>query len=362
MTEGLSDRFVFQRNPLRFDLTRDAAREVFAETIDSIMTMDLMSKGIVSWMYGAARRIVGGPLAFNAARLLRETVRTASTPIFLTAGSMSHFLHIPETDGPIGTVVLCRALVIGLRAVPVVLVDRGDEEAMGSILRAASLVPVRHVDEARNVRNSVVVRGLPIVREEAQAAIQQLFAETEPVAVVAVERPGWNVKQQYHKAVGLNISAHTAPMDLVFADAKAKKAPTIGIGDYGNELGMGSLADTVRQQLPTGSHCQCPCNAGVAATTEADSLVVATTSNWGAYGCASCLAEMVGDADVFIDAEIGMRIISQAVSSGFVDGGSFKPRLPSGDGFPRNIDGSIVTLMRYALMSILDRSDSASLL
>src|SRR5262249_9775920 len=60
---------------------------------------------------------------------------------------------------------------------------------------------------------------------------------------------------------------------------------TIGIGDGGNEIGMGSLPrDIVEHDIPNGPL--------IAATTRTDHLIVAGVSNWGAYGLLAAIASL----------------------------------------------------------------------
>jgi hypothetical protein len=55
---------------------------------------------------------------------------------------------------------------------------------------------------------------------------------------------------------------------------------TIGIGDGGNEIGMGKLPwDTIRKNIPNGGRVAC--------RVPADHLIVAGVSNWGAYALAA---------------------------------------------------------------------------
>jgi thiamine pyrophosphate-dependent acetolactate synthase large subunit-like protein len=69
---------------------------------------------------------------------------------------------------------------------------------------------------------------------------------------------------------------------------------TVGIGDGGNEIGMGNIYDTVRKVVPYGDQCKCPAKCGIADSTLVDVTVVATVSNWGAYGIEACLAALSG--------------------------------------------------------------------
>ena len=72
-----------------------------------------------------------------------------------------------------------------------------------------------------------------------------------------------------------------SPAHLLFEAAKLQPAlTTIGIGDGGNEIGMGKIPwDVIRRNIPGG--------ALVACRVPTDYLIVAGVSNWGAYGLAA---------------------------------------------------------------------------
>ena len=56
---------------------------------------------------------------------------------------------------------------------------------------------------------------------------------------------------------------------------------TIGIGDGGNEIGMGKVRDLVRKHIPHGEEIAC--------CVGADQLITAGVSNWGGYALATAL-------------------------------------------------------------------------
>ena len=66
-----------------------------------------------------------------------------------------------------------------------------------------------------------------------------------------------------------------APLDALFLRRRAGTV-TIGIGDGGNEIGMGRVRARVVRDVPNG--------AKIASVVRTDHLVVAGTSNWGAWG------------------------------------------------------------------------------
>src|SRR5262249_31925838 len=66
-----------------------------------------------------------------------------------------------------------------------------------------------------------------------------------------------------------------------------KRPPTIGIGDGGNEIGMGKIAwETIHRNVPNGGLIAC--------RVPTDHLIVAGVSNWGAYALAAGVALLSG--------------------------------------------------------------------
>ena len=84
---------------------------------------------------------------------------------------------------------------------------------------------------------------------------------------------------------GVDIRTYNAPLEKLFF---GQPWTTIGIGDGGNEIGMGSIYRAVRAaNIPNGdkSACVVPC----------DHLIVATISNWGAIGLIGSVAILRSD-------------------------------------------------------------------
>lgn len=100
-------------------------------------------------------------------------------------------------------------------------------------------------------------------------------------AAIAVERCGRAQDGDYYNMAGRSIREHTAPIDLLFDETM----PSCGIGDGGNEIGIGPLCGN----LPG---LALPKHALSAVSTTAP--VIATTSNWGAWGVVAALGAMAG--------------------------------------------------------------------
>ena len=205
-----------------------------------------------------------------------------------------------ETDGPPGTFVLARTLA-ALGYTPVVVTDalcRGLFEPFGI---AAEYLP--------HDADLTCARGL--------------LARLAPKALVSIERCGRNEHGFYRSMRGLDIGPYTAPADLLF-DA-ADGIPTVGIGDGGNEIGMGALAPVIRRELDL-EPCVVP----------ADELIIAAVSNWGAYALAARLQARAGRGPVMPPADEVTAFFAHIVACGCTDGMSGKAEMKE-DGFDLSV-------------------------
>jgi hypothetical protein len=88
---------------------------------------------------------------------------------------------------------------------------------------------------------------------------------------------------------GVDITGSMSPAHLLF-EAASEQTPavtTIGIGDGGNEIGMGKIPwDVIRRNIPGGGRVAC--------RVPTDHLIVCGVSNWGAYGLAAGVALLRG--------------------------------------------------------------------
>ncbi|MBR2098604.1 MAG: DUF4392 domain-containing protein, partial [Firmicutes bacterium] len=153
------------------------------------------------------------------------------------------------------------------------------------------------------------IRTVYLDLDAADTDAAKLLDSLEPVGLISVERCGRDSKGVYANMRGVDISSETAPCDALFLAAYGK-IPTIGVGDGGNEIGMGNVARAVEQRLSL-----------TPAQIKADILVIATVSNWGAYGIAAYLAKLSGKA-VFPPVEDVKAYLRRTVSLGSVDGRS----------------------------------------
>ena len=323
-------------------MTIELAR--IAEAIDHLITAPMSNwtilKGIpLDSLYEASRRRAKQPLTLAAADLLAKRVKPGDR-VLMVSGFIMRDYGLPETDGPIGAAVLARALALGLGAVPIGVSEASVLPCLEACFAAAGLIPAT-VEALGRGRNRCAFVEFPVDASFAAAKARRILDELEPKALIAVERPGAGADGEYHGGGGFAISSFTAKTDVLFALAQERGIATIGIGDLGNELGLGVVAAEVRAHVPLGET--------IAAHLAADVAVIANISNWGAYGVAACLAAMLGNDGLFHDGRDELRLIDACVAAGAIDpvGGQRRAWV---DGTDAATNAAMVDLLRSVVV------------
>lgn len=336
--------------------------EAIAENIDRLITTDVASRGTIGILYPHARSKVGEPLVLYAARKLLDSAKPGGVVFIATGWPDRPWVspHIAELDGPIGAAVLSRALHIAFNAVPIILTERDLVSALEVVVRAAGLVPVtpeqgmRSIESPKPIHTASVLH-FPMDTDLARETSRSLIEKFSPWAVIAIEKGGMNEKGRIHTGEGYDTTDHTAKIDFLVRDAKEFGILTIGIGDGGNEIGMGLIREEIKQRLPYGSKCQCACGSGIASVTETDVLVTSAVSNWGAYGIEACLAVLLQKPEIMHDRESEVRMLESASISGLIDG-STGFSVPSVDGLPVEVHASLVYVLRALVTNAIKHS------
>src|SRR5207249_10522215 len=102
------------------------------------------------------------------------------------------------------------------------------------------------------------------------------------------------------------------------------RATTIGIGDGGNEIGMGVARAGLRRLGPL--------HARIASVVSVDHLVVAGVSNWGGYGVVAALSRLAG-RDLPHTPTLERHLVEACVAAGASDGVT-RRREATADGAP----------------------------
>ena len=126
---------------------------------------------------------------------------------------------------------------------------------------------------------------------------------------------------------GRDISQWNARVDHLFTDHPA----TVGIGDGGNEIGMGNLIKEIPgvETLPDNP-----------AATTASKLIICSVSNWGGYGLAASLSKLAG-RNLLPTLEQEADLLRRTVDLGSVDGFSAEARYYV-DGFSLEENGELL--------------------
>lgn len=212
-----------------------------------------------------------------------------------------------ETDGPVGAIALYKVLE-KLGATPIIVSGSPVAQALQGDYRVHAI----RVGEDRECT------------EEALQALQRY----NPDAVVSIERPGQAEDGHYYNMRGECISERTACFDTFIQHAQC---PTIGIGDGGNEIGMGNIKSALANLNIT------------AATTEVDELLITDVSNWGAYGIIALLG-LWNDQDFLADIQ-PLDILAYLSNLGSVDGVTRENQLTE-DGLPASEGQAVIAELR----------------
>lgn len=315
------------------------------DAIDRIFSLDLSDRGVGN-LYDPARALTKEALCLAAARPLMGL--QAGEHVFLMTGSLTRnwvSTSIAETDGPIGAAALARTLSYGFNAVPVVLIDEHVQDKMEAMLQLAGLTIVNETEAAlatAHVRPTRVamVRTCSSDDSAARGECRSLVDHFKPRAVITIERAGLTSDGTYRNSLAQDFSAGRSRLDYVVSEAQARGIPTIGIGDGGNEIGMGNVREAVARFIMHGAQI-CPVG-------KTDVFLPAGVSNWGAYGIAAAIALLKQRPELAHQPDLEAKLIQACPAIGFIDG--FSGRLePSVDALPLGVHVGIVELMLAAV-------------
>lgn len=297
--------------------------EIAISKIEDICSRDLGARGI-------------GPLAAFAKSNLYRAAQSIATHRAPHVAIMTGFwiLHgkppSPENDGPPGAAHIAAALHAA--NIPTrIVTDTLSAYAVRATVKGAGLPEDFPVDVVSlSGRGGEHGRSIDDVRADWIAALP-------PVShVIAIERCGPRADGRTYNARGFDISAVNAPLHELFSGGSWTK---IGIGDGGNELGMGSLPRSlVEANILNGERVACavPC----------DHLLVCGVSNWGGYAVPAALALLRPDLKSALTAhlnrEADLAILKAAVFDGHAVQGATGTEVLSVDKLPWEIHANLL--------------------
>ncbi len=228
----------------------------------------------------------------------------------------------PETDGPGGAAVLARAFLKEGRSCEI-----WTDALCLDVMRAGARAAGCPEDIAREAPSSL--------------------DGAAPEGIIFIERPGRAADGRYYNFRKQDISRWTAPLDSFAYEAASRGIVTAGIGDGGNEAGMGNFRKGLCALLPDYVSCL--------SVVRTDFSIAADISNMGAYALALALSLVWGRMRG-IERGDETKILEAVVSAGAVDGISGR-RETSVDGFKAAVLEKKVSLLnalrrRYAGLGI----------
>ena len=316
-----------------------------ADLVDQILALD------------PGRRDIAAFATCGAAAAAAGALRGAKRVLIVTGFAVEP--NTPETDGPPGAAVLGRALRrLGAR--------------VSYVTDAPNVPPVEAALKTLDEPTDVILYPAEL------GGARRLLESEKPTHLVAIERPGRNRDGDYLNMRGESVAAWNAPIDELFVvcsgiycsgdreagldrgwpekgasrlrtrgqrasrNASRLRTPvTVGIGDGGNEIGMGAARARIARLDPL--------RARIASVVRVDQLVVAGVSNWGAYGVVAALGRLTGD-DLLHTAEVERRLIAACVAAGACDGVT-RRREATVDSLGADTHAGVVDLLRLASRS-----------
>ncbi|MBX0345412.1 DUF4392 domain-containing protein [Acetobacter sp. TBRC 12305] len=315
------------------------------------MVLDYTGVGSIGLIYEAQQKHQPGPMCMKAAETVVEQLAARTGPVLIATG-FPEGGGVPETDGPVGAAFIARAIFLGLSRESVIVVDEDWKGMMYATCRGAGLAPLPLPADGKIVPTPylrpVYVATVPKDKAGSDAVCDDLLTRLEPSLLISIERPGCNDQGLYHGLGGRPLDGLVADLDYLFAQARRKGLVSIGIGDGGNELGMGVIAEDLKAVIAKARDCGIAGRGGVAASTATDILLVANVSNWGATGLVAALSCLLENQAVFHDAELEVRCIEACVAHGGVDG-MFMGSEPATDGIAAEEWRGLVHTLRMSL-------------
>ena len=336
--------------------------EVIADSIDRVCAVEMrfqgdpedgLPRGVSYPLYAAAREEAGKPLTYLAARGLLESVKRNDTVLVVSGAGSPPFLPFGETDGPLGTASICRAVDAAVGAKPIIITEQHCQRITVAATEAAGVSVLEEGSFAAR-GHSALALAMPY-GPDTRPWVRQVLDKYKPRAIVFIEKGGPNEKGVCHTIRGVAKPPTVIASAYYFVEeARARGILTIGIGDGGNEIGYGRIHDQVKEIQYWGSRCQCPCGAGVATVVATDVLVSANISNWGAYGVAAMLAVLANRPEALHDEDTEYRMLHKCVEAGGQDG-CYGAQMMYVDGTHVRTNQALITMLRQMVANGLTK-------
>ena len=335
-------------------MTSDEEIRNAGEILDRLLSVpiftgsSLTEKPVLLELYQGARDKFKEPLTYLAVNEILNRINKGDTVLLVTGFIIPPWFR-PEHDGPAGAVTLARALNLGLDAVPVIVAEKVVNDRMTGLCQAGGF-EVTDYNEAKQYPRRIALENLSVIDNVAKRRAKSILDEMNPSVIITIEKASPNEKGIYHTGVGYDVTAIEGKISYLIQEARNRGIFTIGIGDGGNEVGMGCIKEVVKTVLPTGAKCGCPCGAGTHSDIATDLLVVAMVSNWGAYALEALLAIAKGKPEIMHDRALEDKVFEAAASAGFIDPAAGFG-MASGDAIDKSVHLAMADILNFIVKS-----------
>jgi len=248
-----------------------------------------------------------------------ELLLSSERPLIITGFFVAE-AGAAETDGPMGAAVLGRAL-----------------KALGKRALIATDWRCRGVTEAA----SFALKGPKVFI----ASKPKHILTFNPDLLIFIERPGRARDGRYYNMRGIDITDVTDPLDdaLSLAEDFSLKVRSLGIGDGGNEAGMGNFLQKLALSAPEFGRCL--------SVVKSDGAIACDVSNWGCYGLVALLSCLLKE-DLLHDEGEELHMMLAMLDAKALDGKTLE-RSPFVDGLPLSLSQKLVSRLRELIQKYI---------
>lgn len=194
-----------------------------------------------------------------------------------------------ETDGPIGAIAIGNALKkLGYHVTYVT--DEFSKPPIEKVLSENDNLEIFPMQD----------------HEQSAITADKMINDLNPNLIISIERCGPTANGDYLNSKGKKIGEFNSKTEFLLNN----NIPSIGIGDGGNEIGMGNLKHIIKNSTELSNP---PC------ITTTDLLIPASTSNWGGYGLVAGLSKIT-KKNLLPSISEDEKLIKDFVDAGGVDG------------------------------------------
>jgi hypothetical protein len=311
------------------------------DQIEALVRRDPAGRGLIS----SESRL--GPLCSGHLAQAAQSLASTARSVVIVTGFFVPDADLPsaETDGPPGAVMLASALEsVGIRCT--LVTDLPCASAVWAAARATAIPPTAieictqptewFDDFVNSDRGSQLTHLIAVERvgpsHDEQSLARQSQNGPAPLAEFRAAVPVEH-RDRCHNMRGKLIDDSTAPLHLLYEHGPRQlpDLKTIGIGDGGNEIGMGCVPwEDLARRIGGETSAWIPCRIAT------DWNVIAGTSNWGAFALAAATLLLMNRVQALapLDEDFQRRLLEQMVVEGPAIDGMTRRREATVDGLP----------------------------